>query len=214
MKKSCTRCHVEKPLDQYFYDARSGRYRGYCKACETKAKGVREGYRFCFGCDRARPMDSFAIYRRGLKVYRRHECFECLRRRHNGYYLRDREQRLDSARKRYAAKPFRGWTPERRAQLNAANKRRRREDRETVLWHYGAECSCCGETELMFLTMDHVNDDGAEHRRQVPPDKLYRWIIKSGFPDSFRVLCYNCNCGRSRNGGECPHASEQHSSPA
>ena len=33
-----------------------------------------------------------------------------------------------------------------------------------VLDHYGRACSCCGETEPAFLTIDHVNNDGAEHR--------------------------------------------------
>lgn len=30
-------------------------------------------------------------------------------------------------------------------------------------------------------------------------------IIDQGFPPSFRVLCYNCNSGRARNRGVCPH---------
>jgi hypothetical protein len=31
--------------------------------------------------------------------------------------------------------------------------------------HYGRVCKCCGETEAVFLTLDHVNRDGAEQRR-------------------------------------------------
>lgn len=34
---------------------------------------------------------------------------------------------------------------------------------------------------------------------------LYVDIIRRGFPDDFRVECYNCNCGAFRNGGVCPH---------
>ena len=30
---------------------------------------------------------------------------------------------------------------------------------------YGSKCSCCGESESRFLTFDHINNDGAEHRR-------------------------------------------------
>lgn len=33
---------------------------------------------------------------------------------------------------------------------------------------------------------------------------LYRHIIEHGFPDSFQVLCYNCNCAK-RNRSWCPH---------
>jgi hypothetical protein len=30
-------------------------------------------------------------------------------------------------------------------------------------------------------------------------------IIKSGFPNSFQILCYNCNNGKRMNRGVCPH---------
>jgi hypothetical protein len=39
-----------------------------------------------------------------------------------------------------------------------------------VLIHYNGNpprCACCGETEERFLTIDHINNDGAEHRRKV-----------------------------------------------
>jgi hypothetical protein len=28
---------------------------------------------------------------------------------------------------------------------------------------------------------------------------------KHGYPEGFQVLCMNCNWGRYRNGGVCPH---------
>jgi len=80
-----------------------------------------------------------------------------------------------------------------------------------VFEHYGDRCSCCGETEMNFLTIDHVNGDGAEHRRAVAGTKkwggrnLYMWLRKHGYPDGFQLLCWNCNCGRQRTGGICPH---------
>jgi hypothetical protein len=76
-----------------------------------------------------------------------------------------------------------------------------------VLQHYSGEvpvCACCKEDIFEFLTIDHVNgrtDEEKKSRRS--GNALYRWIKKSGFPDGFQVLCYNCNCGRKH--GECPH---------
>ena len=71
-------------------------------------------------------------------------------------------------------------------------------------------CRCCGETEPLFLTLDHVEGNGNEHKRSIGSrgtKDLYRWIIKHDFPvDMFCVLCFNCNCGRARNGGICPHS--------
>ncbi len=31
----------------------------------------------------------------------------------------------------------------------------------------GYVCTCCGETRELFLTLDHINNDGAEHRKQL-----------------------------------------------
>jgi hypothetical protein len=93
--------------------------------------------------------------------------------------------------------------------VTAKNRRRRIE----VLMHYSQGrmcCDCCGETIEAFLTLDHVNQDGAAHRRAIggtkaAGSKTYHWLIKSGFPAGYRVLCFNCNCGRHKTGGICPH---------
>lgn len=72
--------------------------------------------------------------------------------------------------------------------------------------HYGARCNCCGETEPRFLTIDHVNNDGNIDRlKRKASYQVYKQIIDDGFPDRFQLLCWNCNCGRARNGGVCPH---------
>lgn len=30
-------------------------------------------------------------------------------------------------------------------------------------------------------------------------------IITAGFPPEYQIQCFNCNLGRARNGGVCPH---------
>lgn len=80
------------------------------------------------------------------------------------------------------------------------------EDRAVVLKEYGGACSCCGESIAAFLNVDHTNDDGAEHRKTVGTEAINRWLILNGFPkEGFRLLCFNCNCGRYFNQGICPH---------
>src|SRR5262252_4538483 len=44
---------------------------------------------------------------------------------------------------------------------------RRWAQRLEMIAAYGGECACCGETEPVFLTLDHVNGDGAAHRRSM-----------------------------------------------
>jgi hypothetical protein len=79
-----------------------------------------------------------------------------------------------------------------------------------VLDHYGWRCACCGETEPMFLTIDHKEGKGNIHRAELKGKikDWYQWIIKENFPEEFQTLCYNCNLGKSRNGGTCPHANK------
>lgn len=72
--------------------------------------------------------------------------------------------------------------------------------RREIFDHYGNECSCCGETTPEFLTIDHINSNVT---REPCGTALYLRIRREGFPDEFRILCWNCNCGRRR--GACPH---------
>jgi hypothetical protein len=65
-------------------------------------------------------------------------------------------------------------------------------------------CACCGESVLEFLSIDHINNDGALHRRQLGNKNLYRWLAENHYPAGFQVLCYNCNRGKIYN-GVCPH---------
>lgn len=82
-----------------------------------------------------------------------------------------------------------------------------------VFEHYGgARCACCGEHLIMFLSLDHIENDGAAQRRMLREQKVsqtgtnfYTWLRKRGFPPGFQVLCMNCNFGKHRNGGICPH---------
>lgn len=92
--------------------------------------------------------------------------------------------------------------------------------RMDVLYYYGGnppKCACCGENEYKFLTIDHINNDGAEHRRNIGLTRhsgtaFYRWLRKNNFPKGFQVLCYNCNCGRARSKANiCPHQAKANS---
>jgi hypothetical protein len=84
--------------------------------------------------------------------------------------------------------------------------------RRDVIGHYGGICVCCGETELRFLTIDHIYEDGAVCRRETNTrggTRYYYWVKANGYPDFLRVLCYNCNLATYRNGGICPHEEER-----
>ena len=75
-----------------------------------------------------------------------------------------------------------------------------------MIVHYSKgvpQCSCCGELIYEFLTIDHVHNDGKDHRKKIGHN-LYDWLIKNNFPDGFQVLCMNCNWAKGKY-GLCPH---------
>jgi len=80
-------------------------------------------------------------------------------------------------------------------------------NRKIVIAHYGGKCDCCCETTYEFLEIDHINGGGTKHRREVVGSHIITWIIKNNYPDSFRVLCANCNRNIARY-GICPHKQE------
>lgn len=82
--------------------------------------------------------------------------------------------------------------------------------RDAALLAYGGfKCACCGETQKMFLALDHVNNDGANDRRNNGGSTgLYYWLKRNNYPPGFQVLCHNCNWGKYVNGGVCPHVTD------
>lgn len=85
--------------------------------------------------------------------------------------------------------------------------RYRKELRTRILHHYGGnppKCACCGEFEEKFLGIDHINNDGAEHRKRENYGSISWWLLSKKFPEGFQVLCHNCN-GAKGYYGECPH---------
>src|SRR3990167_9395117 len=63
--------------------------------------------------------------------------------------------------------------------------------RAEVLSHYGGKCRCCGETEPIFLCIDHLNGNGRIHRDKV--GNIYPWLRGNHYPAGYQVLCQNCN---------------------
>ncbi len=89
-----------------------------------------------------------------------------------------------------------------------ADRRRERDlIRDEVFNAYGGYvCNCCGETEPLFLEIDHVHNNGYEMRKvHGTGAHMYSWLKRNGYPDDFQILCSSCNKGKHRNGGTCPH---------
>lgn len=81
--------------------------------------------------------------------------------------------------------------------------------RREMIEAYGGKCSCCGETEAIFMQLDHINNDGSIERRKYG-NHVVEWqeLKKRNWPkDRHQLLCANCNYGKRMNNGVCPHKS-------
>ena len=71
------------------------------------------------------------------------------------------------------------------------------------------KCACCGEREIDFLCLDHINDNGTEERKnnKYGLAGIFKWLKKNNYPKNagLQVLCFNCNASKRINGGICIH---------
>ncbi len=79
-------------------------------------------------------------------------------------------------------------------------------------------CVCCGKIGIGYLTIDHINNDGNKHRRNLNltgGHSFYRYLKNNNFPNDppLQVLCYNCNNAKRVNFGVCYCSMTTPSSP-
>lgn len=70
----------------------------------------------------------------------------------------------------------------------------------------GQECVCCGESIIELLTVEHKNNDGAEHKKRFSHTYgRYRDMLKDPLiKEKYETRCHNCNWGKAKY-GVCPH---------
>jgi hypothetical protein len=71
----------------------------------------------------------------------------------------------------------------------------------------GYKCNWCGIEEPLVLCLDHVENNGRAHRKELGTlggHVFYKWLKDNGYPAGFQVLCMNCNHAKYRNGGVIP----------
>ncbi len=53
-------------------------------------------------------------------------------------------------------------------------------------------------TDIDCLTIDHINNDGAKHRKEIGQSKIYIWLKTHKYPTGYQVLCMNCQFKKER----------------
>ena len=98
-------------------------------------------------------------------------------------------------------------------EMLAYDKNQRLKRKLAVFNHYGNKCVCCGEDKLEFLTIDHINNDGAKQRKEAFGTNrtggggMYIWLLSHGLPLGYQTLCWNCNLAKA-NYDVCPHKKD------
>lgn len=100
------------------------------------------------------------------------------------------------------------WYAKNKEKHSANTRKNHKNQKIEVLEHYGGKCACCGESQIDFLAIDHIDGGGNEHRRELGISNgtsFYSWLKRENFPPGFQVLCHNCNFSKHINDGECIH---------
>ena len=118
----------------------------------------------------------------------------------NGDHVRELRCKRVQASRRRRPEDWRRWNRESWTRIKAE-----------LIAAYGGRCVCCEETAPAFLTLDHTNRDGKQHRAQfggrgiATAKQIYADLKRRGWPqDGYRLLCMNCNFA-TRYGQPCPH---------
>lgn len=181
--KICTRCKIEKELDQFWYDKRLQRHKTACNECAAEDRRV---YRI-------KNVEHVKAKNRDWQ-------------RKNPEKVKAANLRWRARNPGLAAKRTAEWRVANLEQAKQAQRDCNRKLKDAAYAAYdGYRCKCCGETTEAFLSIDHINNDGNEHRKTMDRRKIYKWLKQQGYPEGFQVLCMNCNFGKARNGGVCPH---------
>jgi hypothetical protein len=134
-------------------------------------------------------------------------CADCIKSKYAGYratYL------ADPVKKERNSRAHKLWAQQNPEAYKLSHHEAFMKLKREMLRAYGPECSCCGEDREVFLTLEHLNGDGSEHRKRVGGGtNTYRDLKRRGWPQGgYTVLCMNCNWA-TRFGGVCPHQLER-----
>lgn len=185
-EKQCTTCGKLLPLSEFHS---TGKRAAQCKVCrENRRKQWAEA-------------NKEEIRKKRQLYYRENK--DRIRPLQIDYQKRTAQSRSESAKVRHEKN---------KEAQNARNRERHRMRKRQVLEHYGGSppsCACCGESIYEFLSIDHIEGGGSQHRKVTGSD-TYRVLLAEGLPAGYRVLCMNCNTARGYH-GYCPHELQRKS---
>ncbi len=131
-------------------------------------------------------------------------CRECEKKASYEYYHSHRAHCLEVAK---------DWVKKNPEKVKEIARRKNLKIQMAALEAYGGKnlkCACCGEREIKFFGIDHVNGGGNKHRKELRSRgaAMYHELKRLGYPKGFQVLCHNCNLAKGFY-GKCPHKNNE-----
>ena len=134
-------------------------------------------------------------------------CRECIRKKSKVYYYKKKKENSNHFKEK--SNTYYRKNPE---IVKRINKKYNNKIKIEVLKYYSSgniKCACCGETEIKFLAIDHINNNGKKDRiKNGWGNTFYRYLRKNNYPKGFQVLCHNCNIAKYMYGC-CPHKNKK-----
>jgi len=197
----CARCKSQRMNNYFFYkNLVYDHYGAFCACCgESNLCMLTVDHKNNDGSEHRKKLGSASIYRdivnNNYPEYYQILCYNC-------NCGRDKNPFSEGICPHKMSKSM-DWE-----QLTKKGQKQRWKLKGKVISHYGGKCVCCSEENILFLTLDHINNDGAKHRKEIGREALWRWAFDNDYPGFLQVMCYSCNTGSYRNGWICPHSQD------
>lgn len=188
--KRCPSCGIEKPLIDFAKD--KNRARGVTSRCKV--------------CSRA-----YGAKYRALNA-------DAQKKKSNDYYARNKDKIAAKRQTEEYKTHRREWErsvkdrPERKERIRVNGRNFHERVWSEAIKFFGP-CACCGESTPEFLSLDHINGNGAEERKKGKSGMMILSALRrAGWPEEskneYRLLCFNCNFSIGHY-GFCPHHPEK-----
>lgn len=175
MFKSCYKCKQELPLD-YFYRDRANKDGRGC---------------ICIDCKKRYYADTKEKRKQAAHLYYIENKDE-LELKRKEYCKNNKQKIINKGRRQYAAN---------KTSTNRRHKSHYHKIKNIVFTHYGYECTWCGDTDKDILSIDHIDNSGGVHRKQLKSEgfgTIYQYLLAKNFPQGFQTLCILCNFYKGR----------------
>lgn len=148
----------------------------------------------CYLCGTIKNKDNTSVKHRICKT--------CNNKRASQYYLKNSQKLKERTQL---------WKKKNKKKVIEMSKQYRMELKLEALRSYSKnriiKCVCCGEKEIDFLCLDHINNDGFKERKNRSIGASFsKWLKVKNYPKNLnlQVLCFNCNFSK-RIHGVCIH---------